>query len=143
MQLKNNLPKYFVIGFFGLGLVALISKNLKPEFETSYSMAGLTEMSDKTQAGQALFGANCASCHGDTGGGSEKGPPLIHDIYNPGHHPDEAFFSAVAHGVPQHHWPYGNMPKLSQVTPDEVAKIISYVREMQLANGITYKPHKM
>ena len=143
MRLKENLPKYFVIGFFGLGLAALVSKNFMKDSETSYSMANLTEMSDEARAGQALFGANCASCHGDSGGGSEKGPPLIHDIYNPGHHPDEAFYRAVANGVPQHHWPFGNMPKQSQVTPDEVAKIIGYVRELQLANGITYKPHKM
>ena len=143
MQFKGNLPKYFVIGFFGLGLAALVSKNFMKDSETSYSMANLTEMSDEARAGQALFGANCASCHGDSGGGSEKGPPLIHDIYNPGHHPDEAFYWAVANGVPQHHWPFGNMPKQSHVTPDEVAKIIGYVREVQLANGITYKPHKM
>lgn len=143
MRPKENLPKYFVIGFFGLGLAALVSKNFMPDSETSYAMANLTEMSDEARAGQALFGANCASCHGDSGGGSEKGPPLIHDIYNPGHHPDEAFYRAVANGVPQHHWPFGNMPKQGQVTPDEVAKIIGYVRELQLANGITYKPHKM
>ncbi|MEP3438876.1 MAG: cytochrome c [Hoeflea sp.] len=143
MQFKNNLPKYFVIGFFGLGIFALISKTIKSEPETSYATVGLTEMSAEARAGQDLFAANCATCHGDAGKGTEKGPPLIHDIYNPGHHPDESFYSAVANGVPQHHWPYGNMPKLSQVTPDEVAKIISYVREIQLANGITYKPHKM
>ncbi len=143
MQLKEKLPKYFVIGFFGLGLAALVSKNFMPDSETSYAMVDLTEMSDEARAGQALFGANCASCHGDAGGGTEKGPPLIHDIYNPGHHPDEAFYRAVANGVPQHHWPFGNMPKQSQVTAAEVAKIIVYVRDLQRANGITYKPHKM
>ncbi|MCZ4292364.1 c-type cytochrome [Hoeflea alexandrii] len=143
MRFKENLPKYFVMGFFGLGLVVLISKNFKTDSETSYALADLSEISNEARVGQALFGSNCASCHGDAGGGTEKGPPLIHDIYNPGHHPDEAFFSAVANGVPQHHWPFGNMPKLGQVTPDEVAKIVGYVREIQLANGITYKPHKM
>ena len=46
-------------------------------------------------------------------------------------------------GVVQHHWPYGNMPKQEQVTRDEVAKIVQYVRELQVANGITFKPHNM
>ena len=94
-------------------------------------------------AGERLYQENCASCHGDRASGTDKGPPLIHDIYNPGHHSDDAFYLAAMNGVVQHHWPYGNMPKQEQVTRDEVAKIVQYVRELQVANGITFKPHNM
>jgi hypothetical protein len=35
------------------------------------------------------------------------------------------------------------MPPQPQVTGKEMATIIQYVRELQLANGITYRPHRM
>ena len=70
-------------------------------------------------------------------------PPFVHDIYNPGHHADPAFFAAAKFGVRQHHWPYGNMPPQLQVSDDQVAAIVRYVREVQLVNGIKYQPHHM
>ena len=54
-----------------------------------------------------------------------------------------AFFLAAKLGVRQHHWPYGNMPPQPQVTEAQLATIVQYVREMQAANGITYRPHRM
>ena len=93
--------------------------------------------------GKSLFEANCATCHGMTASGTDRGPPLVHDIYNPGHHADPAFFSAAKFGVRQHHWPYGNMPPQPQVSEDQVAAIVRYVREVQIANGIQYRPHHM
>ena len=103
----------------------------------------LPELSSQARAGQVAFDANCASCHGKNAAGSEKGPPFINDIYNPGHHPDAAFVSAVQRGVGQHHWPYGNMPPQPQVTEQEIAAIVRYVRELQEANGIVYHMHQM
>tara|TARA_R110000744_G_scaffold33452_2_gene78527 strand:+ start:167 stop:598 length:432 start_codon:yes stop_codon:yes gene_type:complete len=138
-----NIPKLFVIGFFGLGFAVFVAKVFQPETEANNVKVSMTDLSDEAKSGQLLFDNNCAACHGVNASGTDKGPPLVHDIYNPGHHPDEAFYGAVANGVSQHHWPFGNMPKQNQVTADEVTKIVRYVREMQLANGITYKPHKM
>ncbi|KUO65397.1 MAG: cytochrome C [Alphaproteobacteria bacterium BRH_c36] len=100
-------------------------------------------LSGEALAGQAVFEANCASCHGVNGVGTNKGPPLVHDIYNPGHHSDAAFHRAVRNGVQQHHWPYGNMPAQTQVSEADVAKILSYVRDLQEVNGIRYRPHRM
>jgi len=94
------------------------------------------------QEGETLFKDNCAACHGANAGGSDKGPPLIHTTYNPGHHADEAFFRAVQNGVRAHHWRYGNMPRLD-VPRAEITKIIAYVRELQQANGIAPRPHNM
>ena len=93
-------------------------------------------LSDEGRAGEALFEANCMECHGPSAAGTNLGPPLIHDIYNPGHHSDEAFYLAAANGVRAHHWPYGDMPAQSQVSRVEVGLIMRYVRELQEANGI-------
>ena len=95
------------------------------------------------QTGRVAFEANCAACHGERGGGTDSGPPFVNDIYNPGHHPDEAFMVAPRLGVRAHHWPFGNMPPVEGVTDDELRAIVQYVRELQEANGIFYKPHVM
>jgi cytochrome c len=141
--MKLNLPKIFVLGFFALGAAVLLSKFFRGEPETAIVAVSMPELSSEASVGQILFNNNCASCHGDRASGTDNGPPLIHDIYNPGHHSDDAFYLAAANGVVQHHWPFGNMPKQEHVAADEVAKIVQYVRELQTANGITYKPHNM
>lgn len=96
----------------------------------------------ETLSGPALFGQlafeqSCAVCHGANGaGGTGVAPPLIHPIYEPGHHPDTAFQRAAASGVRSHHWNFGDMPPVEGVTPREVALIAAYIREIQRANGI-------
>lgn len=101
------------------------------------------ELSSLAQSGKALFEANCAGCHGQAGAGTDQGPPLVHDIYNPGHHADISFLLAARNGVRAHHWPFGNMPPQPQVNEAQVEAIVKYVRELQEANGITYRPHQM
>lgn len=87
--------------------------------------------------GRILFSNVCASCHGSKGaGGTGKAPPLIHPIYEPGHHPDEAFQRAASQGVRSHHWNFGDMPPIEGVSEGEVALIATYIREVQRANGI-------
>ncbi|WP_305987580.1 c-type cytochrome [Roseibium sp. MMSF_3544] len=89
------------------------------------------------QQGLKVFEANCAACHGDLADGrSDLGPPLVHKIYEPGHHGDAAFYLAVAQGVRAHHWPFGNMPPVEGVSEEDVAKIFFFVRTLQRANGI-------
>ena len=88
-------------------------------------------------SGEALFRDNCASCHGDNAAGREGiGPPLVHRIYEPGHHGDGAFLLAVRQGVRAHHWPFGNMPPVAGVGDKDVESITAYVRKLQTANGI-------
>jgi len=100
-------------------------------------------LSTLASAGKALFKGNCARCHGPQANGTNLGPPFVNDIYNPGHHPDEAFFFAARNGVRAHHWPFGNMPPVAGITDAELAAIVKYVRELQEANGIRFKPHVM
>lgn len=103
----------------------------------------MPKLSPQAVLGQQAFDANCAKCHGPYGLGSDQGPPLLHAIYNPGHHPDAAFERAVRQGVRQHHWRFGDMAALPQVTPDEVVLIVRYMRELQQANGIQLEAHRM
>ena len=98
-------------------------------------------LSDEAMEGETVFNANCAECHGPNAAGTNLGPPLIHDIYNPGHHSDQAFYLAAANGVRAHPWPYGDMPAQSQVSRDEVTLVIRYIRELQEANGIVAKSY--
>ncbi len=94
-------------------------------------------LSTNAQIGQRGFEANCAACHGLNGVGQQGvAPPLVHVIYEPGHHSDESFQRAVAQGVRSHHWPFGNMPPVDGLTRADVAMITQYVRELQRANGI-------
>lgn len=94
-------------------------------------------LSDNAQIGKTAFEANCASCHGINGAGQDGiAPPLIHKIYEPNHHGDEAFQRAAAMGVQAHHWPFGNMSPVPGLTRGDVAMIVTYIRELQRENGI-------
>ena len=94
-------------------------------------------LSARARAGQTSYDASCASCHGRHAAGQDGvAPPLVHVIYEPGHHGDESFQRAVARGVRAHHWRFGDMPPVEGLTRREVAGIVAYVRELQRANGI-------
>lgn len=95
------------------------------------------EISGAMKIGETLFNANCASCHGKNAAGIDGvAPPLVHVIYEPNHHGDEAFQIAAQNGVRAHHWPFGDMKPVKKVSRDDVSKIIAYVRTLQRANGI-------
>lgn len=86
--------------------------------------------------GAELFQQNCSGCHGRAGSGSSKGPPLVHETYNPTHHADLAFHLAVKNGVRRHHWRFGDMPPQPQVSPEATGHIVAYVRALQRRAGI-------
>lgn len=95
------------------------------------------DLSPEAKQGEALFNANCASCHGKNAAGQDGiAPPLVHKIYEPNHHADISFQRAAKYGVRAHHWRFGNMPPVDGITPRDVSKVIVYVRELQRANGI-------
>ncbi|MBY5932093.1 cytochrome c [Tateyamaria omphalii] len=94
-------------------------------------------LSANAQIGKRGFEANCVACHGTNAVGQDGvAPPLVHIIYEPGHHADESFQRAVAMGVRGHHWPFGNMPPIEGLTRGDVTMITAYIRELQQANGI-------
>jgi mono/diheme cytochrome c family protein len=87
-------------------------------------------------AGAGAFAQHCASCHGEFGRGTDVGPPLVHPYYVPSHHGDAAFQFAVQRGVAAHHWRFGDMAPLPQVTDPELAAVIPYIRWLQREAGI-------
>ena len=94
------------------------------------------EMPEELFAGEAKFNANCVRCHGERAAGTAQGPPLVHKIYEPNHHGDFAFQRAAATGVRAHHWNFGDMPKIPEVTPEDVRQITEYIRWLQRQAGI-------
>lgn len=88
------------------------------------------------QEGERLFADNCARCHGAGADGTLLGPPLVHRIYEPGHHADFTFYNAVKNGVVSHHWDFGDMPPVAGLSEDDVTQIIAYVRGLQREGGI-------
>ena len=86
--------------------------------------------------GKKLFAANCIACHGADLKGSDKGPPLLHKVYEPSHHSDVAFQLAVKNGVRAHHWQFGDMKPVPGLTPDDVAHITAFIRMEQRKVGI-------
>jgi len=133
-----------VLAVFVGGVAVIGSKFIDGEVQASANVeVKVPELSDTAKLGEKTFTAVCAQCHGSNASGSDKGPPLVHDTYNPGHHADGAFYMAVKRGVKAHHWPFGHMPPQKGVSEKQVAEIIQYVRELQQANGIRYRKHTM
>lgn len=53
-------------------------------------------LSQNASIGQLGFEAKCAACHGLNAAGQDGvAPPLVHIIYEPSHHGDEAFQRAL------------------------------------------------
>lgn len=86
--------------------------------------------------GRTLYENVCAACHGVGAMGTDRGPPLVHRVYAPSHHPDSAFHLAVKQGVRQHHWQFGDMPAIDGLAPKQAAHIAAYVRSRQRLAGI-------
>jgi mono/diheme cytochrome c family protein len=86
--------------------------------------------------GSALYAQHCSVCHGAYGLGAETGPPLVHPVYRPRHHGDEAFQLAVAQGVRAHHWRFGDMPPVPGLDRHDVEQVTGYVRWLQRAVGV-------
>ena len=121
----------------GIGLAAYLNlpRNGHDPIEPN-TIVVPSEMSQQARTGKNLFGENCAACHGQSASGTEQGPPLVHRIYEPNHHADYSFVLAAKNGVRSHHWGFGDMPPVPDITEQEIASIIAFVREVQRANGI-------
>ncbi|MEB8388378.1 cytochrome c [Rhodobacteraceae bacterium KMM 6894] len=94
-------------------------------------------LSEQEQIGKRAYDAVCAFCHGENAQGKAgTAPPLVHKIYEPGHHGDMAFVLAAQNGVRAHHWKFGDMPAVKGVTQADLLNITAYVRALQRENGI-------
>ncbi|KAA3620609.1 MAG: cytochrome c [Proteobacteria bacterium] len=89
--------------------------------------------------GWSTFESKCVECHGAEGGGTEKGPPLIHEYYVPSHHSDAAIERAILHGAKQHHWSFGDMPAIGGISEVEAQQVVAFVRWLQTKKGLLSK----
>jgi mono/diheme cytochrome c family protein len=85
--------------------------------------------------GSEVYVRQCAACHGAELQGSDGGPSLLSIVYEPGHHPDRAFRSAIVNGSPQHHWAFGPMPPIEGLTEQDVDAVIAFIRTEQQRRG--------
>lgn len=143
MSIGNKVPMYLVMSAVAAGLGVWIWQLAGSGSIGRTVFVKVPELSAVAVAGKDAFDAKCAACHGPHAAGTDQGPPLVHVIYNAGHHADEVFFLAAKLGVRRHHWRYGDMPPQPQVTQEQLEAIVRYVRELQAANGIPYRPHRM
>jgi len=96
--------------------------------------AGSTDAS--ATRGAEVFANNCARCHGKDLGGTDQGPPFLHEYYVPSHHGDGAFLVAVQRGVQPHHWDFGAMPPIEGLSQEDVEDIVAHVRQVQRDAGL-------
>ncbi len=133
---KNVLVKLAVAAVLVAGAL-IVGRKLFVSPEPKFSVGVVVpELSVAAEAGKKIFDTNCSSCHGVNAAGTHHGPPLVHKIYEPNHHSDFTFFRAVRRGVRGHHWPYGDMAAIPGVSDGDTEKIVTYVRELQKANGV-------
>ena len=122
------------LGFLGILLSAVVVMALSAACSGGGDSG--SSQASASQEGKALFTSTCSVCHGAAAVGTQAGPPLVHELYRPGHHPDISFRNAVKNGVISHHWEFGHMPPQPGVSDEDIEKIICYVRELQIAGGI-------
>ena len=143
------MMRTWALGVLGLVLLTLAlvgcsaEEPAAPAYQATQPVSGdsavevvVPDLSANARTGEQVFNANCALCHGPNASGTGLGPPLVHKIYEPGHHQDFAIQSAVRNGVPAHHWQFGNMLPVPTVSDEDIPNIICYIRELQRANGI-------
>lgn len=87
--------------------------------------------SSGADVGAELYQSSCASCHGTDLRGTDKGPSHLSIVYEPNHHGDDSFRSAIVNGVRQHHWNFGDMAAIPDLDADEIDDIIAFVRAEQ------------
>ena len=95
---------------------------------------------DAPADGAAVYAANCSACHGADLRGTERGPSLLSIVYEPNHHPDDSFRSAIQNGVDAHHWDFGPMPMINAVDDAEIDAVIAFIRSTQEAEGFEDYP---
>lgn len=148
---------FFVVAFLAVGGVLVLWRVLQPEQAGPMTDNAMTqpdtsavadgdpivtvalpaELSEFARIGKRIFETKCVVCHGENAAGQNGiAPPLVHRIYEPGHHSDVAFVRAAKNGVQSHHWNFGNMPPIEGLTDADVKYIARYIRELQRENGI-------
>ena len=83
--------------------------------------------------GAALYGANCASCHGGDLQGSSLGPSLLDAANAPDQLDDAGIRLAVRNGVEDPVGDYGAMPANAVLRDVQIDEIVAFIRSEQAA----------
>ena len=143
----RNLVIALALAIAVVAVVLLVNTGGDDAPETAVDVAGNAEtemvavtvplLEGQAAEGRIAYVKSCAGCHGPNAGGLEGlAPPLVHKIYEPSHHGDQAFYLAALQGVRAHHWDFGDMPPVEGVTEAEIVQIVAFIRTLQVANGI-------
>jgi cytochrome c553 len=128
-----------LLSAFALAAAVIYSMGLgdnEPAVEAGKPVV-MPELTGVLLTGQAAYEAKCSACHGvELNGVDQKGPPLLHDYYEPNHHGDAAIVSAIRVGAPAHHWKFGDMPPVEGMGEADIAAVVAFIRAVQKANGI-------
>jgi len=121
-------------------LIVVLCLGFLPACEGEKSRAPIATaqatLPEKFVKGEQAYDKYCAGCHGTNARGTDHGPSFIDKIYEPNHHGDLAFMTAPRMGARAHHWNFGDMPKISGVSDDELKQITGYIRWLQRNAGI-------
>jgi len=118
--------------FLGLAVSAAVVATVVWSFQETPT---LESAPPDTGRGAQLYAAVCASCHGADLRGTDLGPSHLSIVYEPNHHGDESFRSAIANGALQHHWQFGDMAPIEGLDDDDIDAIIAYIRSQQRSQG--------
>lgn len=133
MQLVDRVPfwcRHTTIATVTTAVVVLVAAACGSDPATT-APAGPTG----SDPGAQLYASNCASCHGADLRGTDKGPSHLSIVYEPNHHGDDAFRSAIVNGARQHHWDFGDMAAIEGLDGKQIDDIIAYVRSEQERQG--------
>ncbi len=145
METRNIIGIVCAAGLIGLVVWFFEHQSMSEQMMTNHMTSSepivaevnIPELTIIEQLGKRQFDENCAMCHGKNATGLDgRAPPLVHIIYEPSHHGDMSFQLAAKNGVRSHHWPFGDMPPVADVSEMDVENIIAYIRKLQRANGI-------
>lgn len=138
MMRKNAV--WFIVG--GLVIVMVIAVVAFGGNETNQDAGTGIPPQDSAlvAAGEPIYQASCAACHGADLRGTDLGPSHLSIVYEPNHHGDAAFMLAARNGVVAHHWPFGDMAPVPGLTDEDLVAVVAYVRENQRINGFEPYP---
>jgi mono/diheme cytochrome c family protein len=90
--------------------------------------------------GAAIYGANCASCHGAALQGTDLGPSLLDPVYASDQLSDDEFRRAVRNGVEESRWDFGPMPANGGLGDGQIDALLGFVRATQGAAATVTMP---
>ena len=113
----------------------LSADSADPTSTTATQVPTSTSSAPAAPDGAAVYQQFCAECHGADLRGTDKGPSQLSIIYEPNHHGDFAYRVAIREGTRAHHWGFGDMPPVEDISDLEIEKVISYIRAEQQRLG--------